>query len=77
MKNIKILGKGCPNCLKLEELSKSAANELGIEYTMEKVTDINKIMEFGVMTTPALVVDSIVKVAGRIPTMEELKEMIG
>ncbi|GEM_PF-3473506 len=62
---------------RLEELSRIAADELGIEYTVEKVTDIYKIMEFGVMTTPALVVGSVVKVAIRIPRMEELKKMIG
>jgi small redox-active disulfide protein 2 len=76
MKDIKILGTGCPKCNKLEELSKKAADETGIEYSVEKVKDINKIMEYGVMTTPALVVDGVVKVAGKIPSLEELKSMI-
>jgi len=77
MKDIKILGTGCPKCNKLEELSKKAAEEAGIEFTVEKVKDINKIMEFGVMTTPALVVDGVVKVAGKVPSIDELKELIG
>ncbi len=76
MKNIKILGTGCPKCNKLEELSKKAAEENGIEFTVEKVSDINKIMEFGVMTTPALVVDGEVKVAGKIPSLDDLKKLI-
>jgi small redox-active disulfide protein 2 len=77
MKDIKILGTGCPKCNKLEELSREAADELGIEYNVEKVKDLNKIMEFGVMTTPALVVDGKVKVAGKVPSVDELKKMIG
>ncbi len=77
MKDIKILGTGCPKCNKLEEMSRKAAEENGIEFTVEKVKDINKIMEFGVMTTPALVVDGEVKVAGKVPSLEELKKMLG
>ena len=76
MKNIKILGTGCPKCNKLEELSKKAAEEAGIEFKIEKVKDINKIMEYGVMTTTALVIDGEVKVAGKVPSLEELKEII-
>lgn len=76
MKNIKILGTGCPKCNKLEELSKKAAEENGIEFTVEKVSDISKIMEFGVMTTPALVVNGEVKVAGKIPSLDDLKKLI-
>ncbi len=76
MKEIKILGTGCPKCNKLEELSKKAAEENGIEFSIEKVKDINKIMEFGVMTTPALVVDGEIKVAGKVPSLDELKKMI-
>ncbi len=76
MKDIKILGTGCPKCNKLEDLSKKAAEEIGIEFSLEKVKDINRIMEFGVMTTPALVVDGEVKVAGRVPSFDELKKLI-
>ncbi len=77
MKDIKILGTGCPKCNKLEELSKKAAEENGVEFTVEKIKDINKIMEFGVMTTPALVVDGEVKIAGKVPSLDELKKLIG
>lgn len=77
MKDIKILGTGCPKCNKLEELSKKAAEESGREFSIEKVKDINRIMEFGVMTTPALVVDGEVKVSGKVPTLDELKKIIG
>ncbi len=76
MKKIQILGTGCPKCKKLSECAEAAAKELGIEYELEKVTQINDIMKFGVMMTPALVVDSKVKVAGKVPTIEEIKEML-
>jgi small redox-active disulfide protein 2 len=76
MKKLQILGTGCPKCKKLAEFTEKAAKELGIDYTLEKVTDINEIMNFGVMMTPALVVDGTVKVSGRIPKPDELKAMI-
>lgn len=76
MKKIQILGPGCPKCKKLAEIAETAARELGIDYEMEKVTDINSIMGFGVMITPALVVDSHVKVSGKVPEMEEIKKML-
>ena len=76
MKEIKILGTGCPKCKKLAELAETAAKELNIEYHMEKVTDINSIMEFGVMITPALVVDGQVKIAGKIPNADDIKKML-
>ncbi len=76
MKKIQVLGMGCAKCNKLEELSKKAAEELGIEYELEKVKDIKKIMEYGVMTTPALVVDGEVKVAGKVPSIEDVKKYI-
>jgi small redox-active disulfide protein 2 len=74
--DLKILGTGCAKCKKLEEATKAAADELGVQYTLEKVTDIEKIMEFSVMSTPALVVDGQVKVAGRVPSVEDIKKMI-
>ena len=77
MKDIKILGTGCSKCNKLAELSKKAAEENGIEFSIEKVKDINKIMEYGVMTTPALVIDGELKVSGKVPSLDELKEMLG
>jgi small redox-active disulfide protein 2 len=76
MKKIQVLGAGCAKCVKLEEISRKAADELGIEYELEKVKDIKKIMEFGVMTTPALVVDGEVKVAGKVPSIEDVKKYI-
>jgi len=76
MKKIQILGTGCPKCKKLTENTEAAAKEMGIEYEIEKVTDINKIMQFGVMMTPALVVDGQVKVVGKVPTANEVKEML-
>jgi small redox-active disulfide protein 2 len=76
MKKIQILGTGCPKCAKLAENAKAAADALGIEYEIEKVTDINKIMDFGVMMTPALAVDGDVKIVGKIASVDELKKLI-
>jgi small redox-active disulfide protein 2 len=76
MKKIQILGSGCPKCKKLAEAAEQAAKALGIEYELAKVTDINQIVGFGVMMTPALVVDGTVKCVGRIPDESELKKLI-
>jgi small redox-active disulfide protein 2 len=76
MKTIQILGPGCPKCEKLAALAEEAAKELGIEYQMSKVKDIVQIMSAGVMMTPALVVDGQVKLAGRVPSVEELKRLL-
>ncbi len=76
MVKIQILGTGCPKCRQLTEAAKTAAKEAGIEFQIEKVTDIQKIMAFGVMSTPALVVNGVVKVSGRVPSIEEIKGMI-
>ena len=76
MKTIQILGAGCPKCKKLAENAEAAAKALGIEYTIEKVTDITEIMEFGVMVTPALVVDGQVKAAGKVPDVEAIQAML-
>ncbi len=76
MKTIQILGMGCPKCNKLYEQAEAAAKELGIEYKIEKVADINKITDMGVMMTPALAVDGVVKIAGRVPTVEAIKELL-
>lgn len=73
---IKILGTGCPKCKKLTEAAELAAKELGITYNLEKVTDLEKIMSYSVMSTPALVIDGVVKVAGRIPSHDDLKQML-
>lgn len=74
--DLKILGTGCAKCKKLEEATKAAADELGVQYTIEKVTDIEKIMAFSVMSTPALVVNGEVKVSGRVPSVEDIKKLI-
>lgn len=76
MRKIQILGTGCPKCKKLAENAEAAARELGIEYSLEKVTNINDIMKFGVMMTPALAVDGQVKIAGKVPGVEEIKSML-
>ncbi len=73
---IQILGPGCPKCKKLAENAEAAAKALGIEYQLEKVTDIREIMKFGVMMTPALVVDGQVKAAGKVPDIEAIQAML-
>lgn len=69
---IKILGSGCAKCNRLEQLTREAVAELGLAADFEHVRDMDQIMAYPVMTTPALVVDEQVKVAGRIPSKEEL-----
>ena len=76
MKKLQILGTGCPKCKKLAENTEAAANDLGLEYEIEKVTDINEIMNFGVMVTPALAVDGDVKVTGKVPSVEDIKAIL-
>jgi small redox-active disulfide protein 2 len=77
MKKIEILGTGCPKCKKLEELTQEAAGEIGLECEIAKVEDIQKIIAYGVMMTPALVVDGQVKVTGKVPSLDDIKKMIG
>ena len=76
MKKIQILGTGCPKCIKLTENAETAAKDAGIDFEIEKVTDINEIMNFGVMMTPALAVDGEVKIVGKVASVEEIKELI-
>jgi small redox-active disulfide protein 2 len=76
MKKLQILGTGCAKCTNLATATEQAAKAMGVEYQLEKVTDLNQIMSFGVMMTPALVVDGKVKVAGRVPSMEDIKKML-
>lgn len=73
---IKIFGTGCSNCKKLEENAKKAVEELGLDAVVEKVSDIKEIMSYGVMKTPALVVDGKVKVMGRVVTSEDIKKYL-
>ncbi len=77
MKELKILGTGCSKCQKLAESTEAAAIAMGLEHRIEKITQLQQIMCYGVMVTPALVVDGVVKVAGRVPSVDELKRMIG
>ncbi len=76
MKKLQVLGTGCPKCEKLAATAEAAAQELDIEYELEKVKEISKIMSFGVMVTPALVVDGEVKVAGKVPSVGDIKAML-
>jgi small redox-active disulfide protein 2 len=76
MKEIKILGTGCPKCKKLAENTEAAAKELGIEYELSKVTEISEIMKYGVMMTPALVVNGDVKVVGKVPEPDAIKQLL-
>ncbi len=73
---VKILGSGCANCARLEEAVRDAVAKLGIEADIVKVTDFGEIVELGVMSTPALVVDEQVKVAGRVPKAEEIESIL-
>jgi len=76
MAKIQILGTGCPKCKKLTENAEKAANELEGDYEIIKVTDINEIMKFGIMMTPALAVDNQVKSVGKVLSPEEIKKII-
>ncbi len=76
MKKIQILGTGCPKCTKLAENAEAAAKELGLDYSIEKVTKLDEIMAFGVMVTPALAVDGKVKVVGKVPSSAQIQRML-
>lgn len=73
---IKILGVGCPNCIKLEELAKKAAQELNVNAEFVKVKNIDEILEYGIARTPGLVINEQLKSAGRIPSIEQIKAYI-
>jgi small redox-active disulfide protein 2 len=76
MKKIQILGTGCPKCMKLTANAEEAAKQAGIEFEIEKVTDIKQIMNYGVMMTPALAIDGQVKSVGKILSPEEIKKLL-
>ena len=76
MKKIQILGPGCPKCNKLAENAQAAAGQLESEFEIEKATDINEIMKFGVIITPALVIDGQVKAVGKVPSPDEIRRML-
>lgn len=73
---IQILGTGCPKCKKTAAAVEAAINELGIDAEIEKVTDLNEIMTFNVMMTPAVAIDGQVKIAGRVPSVRALKKLL-
>ncbi len=74
--NIKVLGTGCTKCKKLEEVTRKAVEEMNLNATVEKVEDIQKIMQYSVMRTPALVVDEKVVLSGELPSLEKIKEIL-
>ena len=76
MMKIQILGSGCTKCHRLTEATEQAAQELGLQYELEKVTDIRRYAEFGVMFTPALVVDGTVKLSGKLPSVAEVRTLL-
>lgn len=76
MKTIQILGTGCPKCRALAANAEAAATALGIEYELVKVTDINEIIKFGVMMTPAIAVDGDVKSTGKVPSVDEITRIL-
>jgi small redox-active disulfide protein 2 len=76
MKKLQIYGTGCPKCEKLAALTQEAATALGLEFELEKVTEITRIMAAGIMMTPALAVDGQIKVVGKVPNLDEIKELI-
>lgn len=73
---IKILGPGCPKCKTLDKLTREVVDQNGIDATVEKVEDIVAIMNYGVMSTPALVIDGKVVLKGRVPSADELKSIL-
>ncbi len=76
MKKLQVLGPGCPKCIELAKRTDEAAKAAGLDYELEKVSEINKIMAFGIFVTPALVVDGEVKVVGKVPSVDEIKKII-
>jgi small redox-active disulfide protein 2 len=76
MKILQVLGPGCRNCKLLAENAEAAAKALGIEYTLEKVSDIEAIVKAGIMRTPGLLVDGKVILSGRVPSVEEIKALL-
>jgi len=73
---LQILGTGCPKCRKLAENAEAAAKELGIEHEIEKITDLDKIAEYGVMMTPALAIDGEAKSAGKVLSVDKIKKIL-
>ena len=77
MRDLKVYGTGCTKCNRLEANAKAAAEALGLDFQLEKITDRNEITNAGILVTPALVVDGEVKVAGKAPSVDELRAALG
>lgn len=77
MKKIQILGTGCAKCQQLTANAEAAAKQLGLPFEIVKITQIPEIMKFGVMSTPGLAVDGVVKSSGRLLTPEQIKPLLG
>ena len=76
MKEVKVLGPGCAKCEELLEQTKAAISEMGLECDLQKITDITQIASYGVMMTPALIVDGEVKLSGKVPSLDNLKKLL-
>ena len=76
MKTIKILGTGCAKCKQTEVVIRETLSDMGLEANIEKVEDIQKIMEYDIMSTPAVVLDGAVKITGKVPSKEEVRAML-
>jgi len=74
--SIQVLGSGCPTCGKLFELTKQAVKELNLGVEVEYITDIQKIIDLGVMSSPVLVADNTILVVGQLPSLEKIKELL-
>jgi len=76
MTKIQILGSGCAKCRQLTAITEQAAQDLGLQYELEKITEVGRYADFGIMFTPALVVDDVVKLSGRVPSLEEVRKLL-
>ena len=76
MMNLKVYGSGCAKCTKLAAVAEEAAVSVGLEYELEKVTDINEMIQVGIMIPPALAVNGEIKISGKVPSVDEMKELL-
>ena len=76
MKNIKILGTGCPKCKQTTALVEQVVNETNVQATIEKVEDIMEIMKYNVLSTPVLIIDEEIKIKGRVPSKQEIIDLL-
>jgi small redox-active disulfide protein 2 len=76
MRRVQVLGPGCPNCDRLFKDTQTALSELGVDAVVEKVSDIDAIIELGALMTPALAVDGEIRMVGKVPPIEELKKLL-